>query len=78
VSAELERVIAHFDEIVRPDGGSVRLLAREGGRLRVAYRPGVSEACATCVIPGAELAELMKGLVREHDASITDVVVEEV
>ena len=53
------------------------LLAREGSTLRVAYNPGVNEECATCVIPGPDLANMMKELVREQDASITEVVVVE-
>ena len=75
MSTGVAQVIAHFDEIVKPDGGSVKLLDREGNTLRVAYDPGVNEECATCVIPGADLANMMKELVREQDASITEVVV---
>lgn len=78
MSAALEQVVAHFDEIVKPDGGSVRLLARDGATLRVAYSPGVNEECASCVIPAPDLAEMMKELVREQDASITEVVIIEV
>ena len=48
-----ELVVDHFDEIVKPDGGSVRLLGREGERLRVGYKPGTNEECASCTIsPG--------------------------
>jgi len=78
MSTGVEQVVAHFDEIVKPDGGSVKLLAKEGSTLRIAYSPGVNEACATCVIPGQDLAEMMKELVREQDASITEVLVTEV
>ena len=70
-------VIEHFDEIVKPDGGSVTLLAREGDRLRIAYAPGVNEQCESCVIPLADLANMMKELLRDHDPSITEVLVEE-
>lgn len=78
MSAGIEQVVAHFDEIVKPDGGSVKVLSREGGTLRVAYSPGVNEECATCVIPGPDLANMMRELVREQDASIEEVeVVEE-
>ena len=77
MNAGLEQVVAHFDEIVKPDGGSVKLLAREGTTLRIAYSPGVNEECASCVIPGPDLADMMKELVREQDASITEVVVVE-
>ncbi len=77
MSSGVDQVVAHFDEIVKPDGGSVTLLDREGSTLRVAYSPGVNEACASCVIPGPDLANMMKELVREQDASITEVVVVE-
>lgn len=77
MSAGIEQVVAHFDEIVKPDGGSVKLLAREGETLRVSYSPGVNEECASCVIPGPDLANMMKELVREQDATITEVVVVE-
>ena len=77
MSAGVDQVVAHFDEIVKPDGGSVRLLDRQGDTLRVAYSPGSNEECATCVIPGPDLANMMKELVREQDASITEVVVVE-
>ena len=77
MSAGVEQVVAHFDEIVKPDGGSVKLLDRQGDTLRVTYNPGVNEDCASCVIPGADLANMMKELVREQDASIAEVVVVE-
>jgi len=77
MSAGIEQVVAHFDQIVKPDGGSVKLLAREGETLRVSYSPGVNEECASCVIPGPDLANMMKELVREQDATITEVVVVE-
>ncbi len=70
-------VVNHFDEIVKPDGGSVKLLAREDGRLRIAYASGVNEQCETCVIPAADLADMMVELLRDHDPGITEVVVEE-
>ena len=77
MSAGVEQVVAHFDEIVKPDGGSVKLLDRQGDTLRVSYDPGVNEECASCTIPGADLANMMKELVREQDASIVEVVVVE-
>jgi hypothetical protein len=77
MSAGVDQVVAHFDEIVKPDGGSVKLLDRQGDTLRVSYNPGVNEECASCVIPGADLANMMKELVREQDASISEVVVVE-
>ena len=77
MSASVDQVVAHFDEIVKPDGGSVRVLDRQGGTLRVAYNPGVNEECDTCIIAGPDLANMMKELVREQDASITEIVVVE-
>ena len=77
MNAGIELVVAHFDEIVKPDGGSVKILARDGQTLRVSYSPGVNEECASCVIPGPDLADMMKELVREQDATITEVVVVE-
>jgi hypothetical protein len=72
-----ELVVEHFDEIVKPDGGSVRLLARDGNTLRVGYSPGVNEECATCVIPAEQLGEMMRDLLRDHDPAIEEVRVEE-
>ena len=78
MNAGVEAVVAHFDEIVKPDGGSVKLLGQDGTTLRVAYNPGVNEECATCVIPGPDLANMMKELVREKDTTIQNIeVVEE-
>ena len=71
-------VIEHFDEIVKPDGGAVRLLARDGEVLRVGYTPGVNEECATCVLSAAELAEMMRDLLRDHDPGVNEVLIEEI
>ena len=70
-------VVEHFDEIVKPDGGEVRLLARDGGTLRVGYSPGVNEECATCVLSAGELAAMMQDLLRDHDPGVAEVVIEE-
>ena len=70
-------VVEHFDEIVKPDGGEVRLLAREGDTLRVGYSPGVNEECATCVLSADELADMMRDLLRDHDPGISQVLIEE-
>lgn len=70
-------VVEHFDEIVKPDGGEVRLLARDGGTLRVGYSPGSNEECATCVLSVEELAAMMKDLLRDHDPGVAEVVIEE-
>ncbi len=71
-------VVEHFDEIVKPDGGSVRLLGREGDQLRVGYNPGTNEECASCTISADQLAEMMRELLRDHDPGIVEVLVEEI
>ena len=70
-------VVEQLDLIVKPDGGSVRLVAREGSRLRVAYAPGTNEECAACVIPPEMLETLLREQLRQHDPSITEVEVVE-
>lgn len=70
-------VVAHFDEIVKPDGGTVRLLGRDGATLRVGYKPGVNEQCETCVIPADALAGMLRDLLRDHAPEIEEVRVEE-
>ena len=77
-AAGAELVVGHFDEIVKPDGGSVRLLAREGDQLRVGYKPGTNEECASCTISPDQLAEMMRDLLRDHDPGIAEVLVEEI
>jgi len=72
-----KRVVAHFDEIVKPDGGSVRLLGREGATLRVGYKPGSNEACESCVISAEQLSEMMRDLLCDHEPGIEQVQVEE-
>lgn len=67
------QVVAQFDEIVRPDGGSVSLIALEDGVLRVRYAPGRNEACATCVMEPDALAGMMKDVVGTLAPSIVDV-----
>ena len=69
-------VIEHFDEIVKPDGGEVRLLEHEGDTLRVGYSPGVNEECATCVLSTDELADMMRDLLRDHAPGISQLVIE--
>lgn len=73
-----ELVVAHFDEIVKPDGGSVRILGRDGEKLRVGYFPGVNEECETCIIEPDALAGMMQDLLRDHAPDITEVVIEEI
>ena len=69
-------VIEHFNEIVRPDGGSVELIAVEGETLRVAYAPGTNEQCATCVISPTDLGDMLREALAMHDPGIKQVDVE--
>ena len=69
-------VVEAFDEIVRPDGGHVRMLAVEGPLLRVHYEPGVNEECASCAIEADALSGMMREMLAEHAPDITSVVVE--
>ncbi len=70
------QVVEQFNEIVKPEGGSVSLVSNEGGVLRVRYVPGVNEQCAECVMEPEALAAMMKDMVVTLDPSITDVQVE--
>ena len=76
MGSPVEFVVEHFNQIVKPDGGSVELLGVEGAAVRVAYVPGVNEQCETCVIRADDLAEMMRETLREHDPSVEWVVVE--
>lgn len=76
MSASVRQVVEQFDEIVKPEGGSVTLLSDEGGVLRVRYVPGVNEECAECVMEPEALGAMMKDMVLALDPSITAVEVE--
>ena len=70
MSDAVRRVVEEFQAIVRPDGGSVELLAVDGETLRVAYRPGHSEQCASCVISAENLRDMLLDVLPQHDPSI--------
>ncbi|MCH2170794.1 NifU family protein [Myxococcota bacterium] len=72
----VDAVVETFDEIVKPDGGSVKLVAVEGSTLRIHYAPGVNEECATCVMEPEALAGMMEDMLKQHEPSIDSVVVE--
>jgi hypothetical protein len=76
MSTGAQLVVDQFAEIVRPDGGELRLVAVEGELLRVAYRPGHNEQCETCVMGPEELGEMLRSAVADHDPSIKRVAVE--
>lgn len=65
LDAGIVRVIEAFDEIVRPEGGSVSFIALEGGKLRVAYVAGVNEECPTCVMEPDALGIMMYDMLRD-------------
>ena len=75
LDAEIVRVIEAFDEIVRPEGGSVSFIDLDGGRLRVAYVAGVNEDCPTCVMEPDALGHMMHDMLRAHAPGIEEVVV---
>jgi hypothetical protein len=70
VSEAVKLVVEQFQEIVRPDGGALELLGVEGDLLRVAYRPGTNEQCASCVISPDNLRDMLLDVLPAHDASI--------
>ena len=70
MSEAVERVLKEFGEIVRPDGGSLELIAVEGETLRIAYRPGHNEQCASCVISPENLRDMLLDVLPQHDPSI--------
>ena len=74
----IARVIEAFDGIVQPDGGHVSFVAIEGGRLRVAYAPGVNLDCPTCVMEPDALGQMMQDMLRDQKASGIEAVVVDV
>ena len=72
----VDTVVEAFDEIVKPDGGHVRLLAVDGAVLRVHYEAGVNEECESCAIAPDALSGMMREMLTEHAPDITSVVVE--
>jgi len=65
LDAGIVRVIEAFDEIVRPEGGSVSFIALDGGKLRVAYVAGVNEECPTCIMEPDALGLMMLDMLRD-------------
>jgi len=75
LDAGILRVIEAFDEIVRPEGGSVSFLDLDGGKLRVVYVAGVNDDCPTCVMEPDALGLMMQDMLRDESPSIEEVVV---
>ena len=71
-----EQVVEQFNEIVKPDGGSVTFVSAVGGVLRVRYAPGSNQECETCVLTPDALAAMMKDSIRSLDPSIHEVEIE--
>ena len=68
-----QTLVQQFDRMVRPDGGSLELIAAEGAVVRVRYRPGApSEDCdsGACALPGEELRQLMSEALARRDPSL--------
>ena len=76
MSQSARQVVEQFNEIVKPEGGSVTLLSDAEGVLRVRYVPGVNEECAECVMEPDALGAMMKDMIITLDPSITAVEVE--
>ena len=76
MSESTRQVVEQFNEIVKPEGGSITLLSDANGVLRVRYVPGVNEECAECVMEPDALGAMMKDMIITLDPSITAVEVE--
>ena len=70
--SEVESLVAQFDRMVRRDGGSLVLLGTESNVVKVGYRIGSDPVCAdgSCVLPDAELQELMSETLLRRDPSL--------
>jgi Fe-S cluster biogenesis protein NfuA len=76
MSVEARQVAEQFDEIVKPDGGSVTFVSAGDGVLRVRYAAGRNEECESCVLSPETLAAMMQDMVQSLDPSIQTVEVE--
>jgi hypothetical protein len=67
-----EALVEQFQQMVRRDGGRLSLLGLAPGVVRVGYTQGVDAGCAegTCVLPPAELEQLMTETVRRRSADL--------
>jgi len=64
-----ERLVSEFQRMVRRDGGSLTLLSEEPGLIRIGYRVGKPIDCdsGTCVLPHAEIQQLMSETLATRD-----------
>jgi Fe-S cluster biogenesis protein NfuA len=76
VSEVATALVQQFDRMVRRDGGSVTLLGVNDGVIRVGYRIGADATCSSdaCVLPEAELTQLMSETLSRRDPSLQVVV----
>ena len=68
-----QTLVQQFERMVRSDGGSIELVAAEGGVVRVRYRPGpppVDCDSGACALPGEELRQLMGEALARRDPSL--------
>lgn len=75
-SPGVHAVIEAFNEIVQPDGGSIRLLRVVESQLRVAYSKGVNDQCVECIMEPDALAAMMKDMLNDQAPEIAEVSVE--
>ena len=73
MSAMAEQIVEQFNEIVKPDGGSVAFMSATDGVLHVRYDPGTNEECESCVITPDTLAGMMQDMVASLDPTIRQV-----
>jgi Fe-S cluster biogenesis protein NfuA len=67
-----EALVEQFQQMVRRDGGTLSLLGLAPGVVKVGYTQGADSGCAdgTCMLPPAELEQLMTETVRRRSADL--------
>ena len=67
-----ESLVAQFERMVQRDGGSLQLLGTEGNVIKVGYKLGADPTCegGECILPDAELQELMSETLGRRDPSM--------
>jgi Fe-S cluster biogenesis protein NfuA len=71
--AVAHELVARFQKMVARDGGELALLGADAETIRVEYRPGASAPdCAdgSCVLPEAELQQLMNETVARRNPGV--------
>jgi hypothetical protein len=68
---DAESFVAQFDRMVRTSGGELKLLDAGDALIRVGYRVGTEGQCDgdECILPEAELQQLMSETLARRDAS---------